>query len=49
MMRQAGAKPATSGSTRPYRESKRLKALAVTVPQRMSSATDIPTARETRT
>ncbi len=36
----------TAGSTLPYREDKRLKVLAVTLPQRVSSAPDIPTVRE---
>ena len=36
----------TAGSTLPYRQDKRLKVLAVTLPERVSSAADIPTIRE---
>lgn len=36
----------TAGSTLPYREDKRLNVLAVTLPERVSSATDIPTIKE---
>src|SRR5690606_2741856 len=36
----------TAGSTLPYREDKRLNVLAVTLPERVSSAKDIPTIRE---
>ncbi|MFE0840996.1 tripartite tricarboxylate transporter substrate binding protein [Achromobacter insolitus] len=43
---QVNAMLTTAGSTLPYREDKRLKVLAVTLPQRVSSAPDIPTVRE---
>lgn len=36
----------TAGSTLPYRADKRLKVLAVTLPERVASAPDIPTVRE---
>lgn len=43
---QVDAMLTTAGSTLPYREDKRLKVLAVTLPQRVASAPDIPTVRE---
>jgi tripartite-type tricarboxylate transporter receptor subunit TctC len=43
---QVDAMLTTAGSTLPYRADNRLKVLAVTLPQRVSSAPDIPTVRE---
>ncbi|SPU50310.1 Bug family tripartite tricarboxylate transporter substrate binding protein [Bordetella trematum] len=43
---QVDAMLTTAGSTLPYREDKRLNVLAVTLPQRVASAPDIPTVRE---
>jgi len=43
---QVDAMLTTAGSTLPYRADKRLKVLAVTLPERVSSAPDIPTVRE---
>jgi len=43
---QVDAMLTTAGSTLPYRDDKRLKVLAVTLPKRVSSAPDIPTVRE---
>lgn len=43
---QVDAMLTTAGSTLPYRDDKRLNVLAVTLPQRVASAQDIPTVRE---
>jgi len=43
---QVDAMLTTAGSTLPYMADKRLKVLAVTLPERVSSAPDIPTVRE---
>ncbi|MBO9330182.1 tripartite tricarboxylate transporter substrate binding protein [Achromobacter xylosoxidans] len=43
---QVDAMLTTAGSTLPYRKDQRLKVLAVTLPERVSSAPDVPTVRE---
>ncbi len=43
---QVDAMLTTAGSTLPYRKDQRLKVLAVTLPERVSSAPDLPTVRE---
>ncbi|MBR8653167.1 tripartite tricarboxylate transporter substrate binding protein [Achromobacter sp. Marseille-Q0513] len=43
---QVQAMLTTAGSTLPYRKDGRLKVLAVTLPERVSSAPDVPTVRE---